>query len=84
MPSLDSNKLGNTKNTPFMLLLITPDGKDLYTNILNGTITSVQEMLISAFPNSPSEEKLKPITSLFPTKSGLGSKLTENNTLIPD
>jgi hypothetical protein len=55
--SKDLMKLGNTKNTQFMLLLITLDGKVLYTNILNITITLILDMLSSVFLNIPSEEK---------------------------
>lgn len=82
--SLDLMLLGNMMNIPFMLLLITLNGKVLSTNILNGTIISALEMLISVFPNSLSKEKSKLIISSFLTKSGPGSKLTENYTPILD
>lgn len=76
----DSMKLGNTKNTLYMLLLITLDGKDHYTNIPNIIIISILDTLSSVSLNILSEEKLRPIISSFPTKFGLGSKPTENNT----
>lgn len=77
---LDSMLPGNTKNTPSMLLLTTPNGKDLYTNTLNITTTSVLETLTSVFLLSPSKEKSNLITSSFPTKFGKDIKLTENYT----
>jgi len=77
----DSMLLGLMKLTLYMPLLITLNGKVLYINILNITITLLTVMLTSVSLNSPSQEKLKLITSSFPTKSGPGSKPTENNTL---
>jgi len=66
-----------------MLLLTTLLGKVLYTNTLNIIIISITDKLISVSLLSLSEEKLKLIISLFPTKYGLGSKPTENNTPTP-
>jgi len=77
----DLMPLGNMKNIPYMLLLTTPDGKVLSTNILNITIISILEALTSVFLLSPLEEKLKLIISSFLMKYGPGSKLMVNNTL---
>jgi hypothetical protein len=79
----DLMKLGLMTHTPYMPLLTIKTGKGHCINTLNITITSLTGKLISAFLNSPSEEKLKPIISSFQTKFGLGSKLMENNTPIP-